>query len=236
MPITVVDTTLIKYSIQPGPARLYLERHLAPARVGTFRIMDLPTELRLQIYEYTLAYPTLSTVKRAPSGLHNQLWMLTNRRDHDNALPPGYSVFPLPIAPARNVLGLLKTSRGIRAEAQEFFYRRNAFCFDGPVTLGAFVANASTLQLGYLTNSSLHYACPPEAQATLWRNTFARLLLDATSLKHVTVRTNDLQWFSARKLQARSVRTRALFRYTEVRELDGIAELVRLLDRADGSW
>lgn len=40
-------------------ARLFLSRHLAPRREGSFNFLALPAELRTTIYEFALSYPCL---------------------------------------------------------------------------------------------------------------------------------------------------------------------------------
>ena len=129
-----------------------------------FNLGELPPELRVRIYKYALAYPSLALVKRAPWRDTEQLWMYTNERVYGRAVQSTTHGFRLPVAPANVVRGLLQIRRWIREETEKIFYGQNLFHFGGPKMLGKFINFVLPDRLDLPKKISVTYTCPLEAR------------------------------------------------------------------------
>ncbi|OQN99295.1 hypothetical protein B0A51_18871, partial [Rachicladosporium sp. CCFEE 5018] len=121
------------WTYEAGPMRMYLSDALNSAQRQTFRIMDLPAELRLQIFEHVLQYHwsglgfeaggqrlrVLRPSTSPPDGRMRESWLNVNiGRDST------YSLFT---ERPSDMLGLLLVNRQFFADAMPILYKTNHF-------------------------------------------------------------------------------------------------------------
>ncbi|OJD36895.1 uncharacterized protein BKCO1_9000150 [Diplodia corticola] len=127
MPWDADNILSLRYAIVVG----HLNVIFPPPRAFSmnFRFMKLPSELRLQVYEYTLGMPcrqlTTAQLQRSDLGKKEQNRLLSMVRYDENSDWKGTTLFRCPRV--GTVLALLLVSRMVRKEALPIFYRINTF-------------------------------------------------------------------------------------------------------------
>jgi len=104
----------------------------------TLSFLDLPGEIRNQIYDLSLVFGSIEVETRSISRLHT--WYCAGKASfvEPGLLPPHYTHWRDCVKPS---LGLMRVNKQINAEASSVFYGHNEFRFtapDGRDTLEAF--------------------------------------------------------------------------------------------------
>jgi hypothetical protein len=119
----------------------------------TLSFLDLPGEIRTQIYKLALVFEGIETDARMPSRSHTLNCAVDTHREVMS--PDHYRTWQSTVRPA---LGLLRLNKQINAEAASVFYGHNEFRFTSPNgrdTLEAFcktIGEANTRRLAKITH------------------------------------------------------------------------------------
>ncbi|KAI7534925.1 hypothetical protein KC331_g12297 [Hortaea werneckii] len=132
--------TPVDFTVTPAAGRTFLRRWLEPERKGTFPFLDLPAEIRNEVYKLLLQFPE-SGIKIHSLGESGQeddrVAMKVFSRidgdedpfDHVSKLPVHGVCWDIKPPPTFEILALLATSKQIHSEACPLFYSLNRFRF-----------------------------------------------------------------------------------------------------------
>lgn len=113
----LLEVVVQNWAVDFPAARIFLGRHLAPLE-GPFRILALPAELRVVIYEYALSYPALSVDLCESTGCRFCPFD-PERPDLQTHITP-------------DILSITRVNRQMYREALPVFYAVNHFDLRGP--------------------------------------------------------------------------------------------------------
>ncbi|KAI7368957.1 hypothetical protein KC354_g2288 [Hortaea werneckii] len=132
--------TPVDYTVAPAAGRTFLRRWLEPERKGTFPFLDLPAELRNEVYKLLLRFPE-SGIKIHSSGesgqeddrvvmkVFSRIDGDENPFDHVSKVPIHGVRWNIKTPPTSEILVLLATNKQIHTEACPLFYSLNQFRF-----------------------------------------------------------------------------------------------------------
>lgn len=132
--------TPVNFTVTPAAGRTFLRRWLDPERKGAFRFLDLPPELRNEVYKLLFRFPE-SGIKIRSVGAsgqdNNRVAMKVFSRidgdedpfDHVSKVPVHGVRWDIKTPPTSETLAILATNRQIHSEACPLFYSLNRFRF-----------------------------------------------------------------------------------------------------------
>ncbi|KAI7193512.1 hypothetical protein KC316_g3042 [Hortaea werneckii] len=132
--------TPVDFTVTPAAGRTFLRRWLEPGRKGIFPFLDLPAELRNEVYKLLLQFPEsgikIHSLGESGQGDDRVVMKVFSRIDGDE--DPFDHVSKVPVhgvrrdiktPPTSEILAFLATNRQIHAEARPLFYSLNRFRF-----------------------------------------------------------------------------------------------------------
>ena len=130
----------VHFAIAPAAGRTFLRRWLEPERKGTFPFLDLPPELRNEVYKLLFRFHEsgikIHSLSRSGQEDDRAALKVFSRIDGDD--DPFDHVSKVPIhgvrwdikpSPTSEILAILATNRQIYSEACPLFYSLNRFRF-----------------------------------------------------------------------------------------------------------
>ena len=167
LPIVQLDSFdfdgALAWQVSVLDARAFLQDALFE-RKGTFPLLQLPTEIRIMIWEMVLRYP--------PSGIHLLRKYFNGRRAiavvdknystpfssdlsfTDRSNPERFSY----TQPLGRSLSLLSVNKQIFEESYAYFYRANLFVFPSVARLGRFLRNTPRSRRQHFTQLAFEYS------------------------------------------------------------------------------
>lgn len=119
---------------------------------GSFRLLDLPAEIRNVIYSILLTFPGVTyPTPGTPTSWVNQVRGL---HKGSKALQKGRDDVQIP----RSSLEILRVNRQIHSEAVKVFYHSNNFVFSNALRLHQFIVSLSDTRLDCITSISMFYS------------------------------------------------------------------------------
>ncbi|KAK6433429.1 hypothetical protein LTR95_010392 [Oleoguttula sp. CCFEE 5521] len=172
-----------------APIRAFLRNIIGPVRGQTFPLMRLPAELRLQIFEHALRYPSSGlSFQSAGSRFHIRE---SQRSFYERSTRPSKSRQSLYTDRPADLLALLLVSKDISKEATPIFYRDNSFHAASPIQLIDLLRGCGARRRKYFTDISVN--CSLRCDAAPAESAF-RLLAGVPGLRRLTLKIWDLQW------------------------------------------
>ncbi|KAK4508705.1 hypothetical protein PRZ48_002444 [Zasmidium cellare] len=206
------------YSIKENHARLFLSGLLEPERKGAFRLLDLPAELRVRIYEMALHFDDCEITTRCKPGfkfglsrsshLFNEDYRIWHAKMHDHEDP-----MPLPL----DVESLLIASRQVRHETLPIFYGTNNFSFSKTRSLWFDLRRYSTQELSLMKKITIHLNKHYRISTYRYPDVAARALARLPALDECSFVIDDEDWAD--------YQDRGSPKYEDLEELDGIVDL-----------
>lgn len=231
----LLEVVVQNWAVDFPAARIFLGRHLAPPE-GPFRILALPAELRVVIYEYALSYPALSVDLCESTGCRFCPFD-PERPDLQTHITP-------------DILSITRVNRQMYREALPVFYAVNHFDLRGPWKDHqlAFVrmlresdplatperkslcVNASSISQ-YITSIDIDYHWGVEPYRAVTQQ-LIEYLLGVRRLKRLSVHLVDEQWHGWFDPKSAAVQSLG-HTFSHPRELPAMGKLVRLVHRAE---
>lgn len=189
-------------SVEVKQARFFLQRWLEPERKGTFRILDLPPELRDRIFDLILVFPSPALKVR-----YNRYEYTLGLEAHGRAFGPmqtehcallrcssrpcgGYNTVDDPKA----IMNLAITCKQLAAETIPIFYGRNRFSLVDADSIVKFTKIVSPRRMRHL--KKLHIllevnSTPYKREGERMKSAIALLGEYADSLDKLTITVGD---------------------------------------------
>ncbi|KAL1643087.1 hypothetical protein SLS58_005056 [Diplodia intermedia] len=174
MPWEVKLHLTLRYAVVVGHLNI-----LFPADSSTsFRLMALPAELRLQVYEYALGFPCkqLTRMSRRDKKVQGRI---CSKVRYDEDTPSGWRGTTFFTGPKGiTALALLSVSKKVREEAFPIFYRNNAFSISSSGDISQILTKMGATRRSFIRNLTIEYcelSHPPLAGFLTWLADFEEL-------------------------------------------------------------
>ena len=214
------------YTVTRQGARCFLRGVLENPRKGPFRFLDLPVELRINIYEMVFALPKIWIGRVTGVSSCGEYGLVLSQREHDpdsmSEVPEGWVC----TKPVSKLLALLSVNKQIHQEAMPYFYRVNSFHFSSMEKLSLFAQSLAATRLHHLGELIVTYNAFPVSHAPQI-NAALGLLAAAKAPNRLHLVCEERRWFDLVKYDGKQAKQ--VPKYAEAHQLPGLRALCRVL-------
>ncbi|KAI5358682.1 hypothetical protein Slin14017_G109650 [Septoria linicola] len=182
----------------PSAARGYLHRVLTERSQTHFRLMDLPVEPRLRIYDYALSLPKSGVQVETRRFGHANLRVFSKDYDRGHIRVCQMTAYFLPrslSAPASTAhLELFQVSKAVYGEAMPVFFENNLFVRDDTVDLSEFLHRTSEARREHIRKIAFCLTGKPSSAPTAFE-----MLSSLLRLKELDVWINEDDYKTEKK-------------------------------------
>ncbi|GAB1733172.1 hypothetical protein NU195Hw_g35t1 [Hortaea werneckii] len=235
--------TPVDFDVTPAAARTFFRRWLEPERKGTFPFLELPAELRNEVYKVLFHFPEsgLKIHGLSRSGQEDgRIVMRVLSRidgdddpfDHVSKVPIHDVRWDIKIPPTSEILAILATNRQIFSEACPLFYSLNRFRFPSIRALHTVLMNPTqTNRLQHMKSTHINLLRKPE-HLDKFVPAMEALSSHLTGLKKLEVRITADLWLKMNQRMRVKVGA-GKEKFTGFEQIPGMKNLALVASRVD---